>query len=59
MECLSVCSLREEFVVGKYDVPTIFSIPAKLYGREKETKELLEVFSDMDRNVHSRVVFIR
>jgi hypothetical protein len=30
-----------------------------LYGRENETKQLLEVFADMERNVHSRAVFIR
>lgn len=49
----------EEFVPGKHDVPTIFSLPLKLYGRENETKQLLEVFADMERNVHSRAVFIR
>ncbi len=49
----------EAFVVGRHDVPTVFSLPLKLYGRTEEVKQLLEVVADTERNVHSRMVFIR
>ncbi len=32
------------FTVGKHDMSNIFEIPQKLYGREKESKDLIDTF---------------
>ncbi|MCP4136965.1 MAG: serine/threonine-protein kinase PknK, partial [bacterium] len=34
----------EEFTIGEKDIPEIFLIPEKLYGRENETAHLMELF---------------
>ena len=36
----------KSFPLGKKDVPTVFSIPQKLYGREQEIIELLAAFDE-------------
>lgn len=40
----------EEFEVGRNDVPARFSIPEKLYGRDKEIKTLIDTFNWVSSN---------
>ena len=36
----------DDFEIGQEDIPEIFYIPEKLYGREKEISEIIRLFND-------------
>ena len=38
------------FVPGRYDVSSVFKIPSKLYGREKEYQLLFQTVRDAKKN---------
>ena len=44
--CKTCTALQHTFFPGRYDVSSIFKIPSKLYGREKECKALLQCVKD-------------
>ncbi|MCR9142856.1 MAG: AAA family ATPase [bacterium] len=46
-ECIRSKGAPEDFVTGKRDVSEKFQIPQKLYGRQKEKENLMEVFDQV------------
>ncbi|RPJ05087.1 MAG: serine/threonine-protein kinase PknK, partial [Spirochaetaceae bacterium] len=48
----------EDFAIGTKDVSMKFQIPEKLYGREKETEELLQLFMEVGGG-QNRIVFVK
>lgn len=48
----------ESFKLGKGDTTSIFQIPEKLYGREKEINELFSAFKEVEATGKSKVTLI-
>jgi predicted ATPase/serine phosphatase RsbU (regulator of sigma subunit) len=47
-----------DFVAGKNDISSKFSIPQKLYGREGETKQLLDAFHHAAETGESKLLLV-
>ncbi len=49
----------QKFELGKKDFSDKFNIPQKLYGREEETKKLLQVFEEVCEEGKARIMFVK
>jgi predicted ATPase/serine phosphatase RsbU (regulator of sigma subunit)/GAF domain-containing protein/tRNA A-37 threonylcarbamoyl transferase component Bud32 len=58
-ESLATTSLVKPFAIARADFSTKLQIPQKLYGRESQRQELLDIYSRVSIDITAEVVFIK